>query len=151
MERFFKIVFGIMLLCLVLCVAQLARIEYGYEIANFLENRKIITLSPRQVARQYILALKKKDYKVAYNYLTPDTQERFSLADFVLMNKGSMTIMDENKTWIYWKGVMVGMQIYEDPGSWGYLLVNTNGKWKLIIRGGIPSFPFIKDYFRCCH
>lgn len=148
-ERFFKTVLGIMILLLMLCIVQFARIEWSYEILNFLEDRKIIALNPRQVARQYIIALKRKDYKIAYNYLTPDTQESFSLAEFVSMNENSMTEMDENKTWIYYQEVRVGIQIYEDPGWWGYVFVKTDGKWKLIMRGGIPSFPFTGEEGRC--
>ena len=128
MNRFLKVVFGIMLLCLILFVVQLA-------------------LSPEQVVRQYILALKKKDYKAAYSYLTPDTKERLSFEDFSSKNEKMMTLMNERKTWISWQGVMVGTQIYQDPGSWGYLLVKSNGKWKIVLRKGSPSFPFVKEYF----
>jgi len=128
MNRFLKVIFGIMLLCLILCVVQLA-------------------LSPEQVVRQYILALKKKDYKAAYSYLTPDTQKILSFEDFSSKNEKMMTGMNERKTWISWQGVMVGTQIYQDPGSWGYLLVKSNGKWKIVLRKGSPSFPFVKDYF----
>ena len=148
MNRFFKIVFGIMLLCLILCVIQLIRIEFGYEALNFMVERNVVTLSPRQVAKQYIIALKKKDYRIAYDYLTPESKEIFSLSDFVSMNEKSMTLMDENKTWIYYQEVMVGMQIYEDPGWWGYLLVKHKGKWKIVMKKGIPSFPFVCD---CCY
>lgn len=128
MNRLLKVVFGIMLLCLILCVVQLAR-------------------SPKLVVRQYILALKKKDYKAAYSYLTPDTQEILSFEDFSSKNEKMMTGMNERKTWISWQGVMVGTQIYQDPGSWGYLLVKSNGKWKIVLRKGSPSFPYVKDYF----
>jgi hypothetical protein len=147
MNRFFKIVFGIMLLCLILCVAQLVRIEFGYELLNFLDERNAVALNPRQVARQYILALKKKDYRIAYDYLAPESKEMFSLIDFITINEKSMTLMNENKTWIAIEEVTVGMQIYEDPGSWGYLLVKHKGKWKVVMMGGIPSFPFLCD---CC-
>lgn len=147
MNRFFKIVFGIMLLCLILCVAQLIRIEFGYEMLNFLDERNAVMLSSRQVARQYVLALKKKDYRIAYDYLTPESKEMFSLVDFITMNEKSMTLMNENKTWITREEVVVGMQIYEDPGSWGFVVVKTNGKWRIIMKGGIPSFPFLCD---CC-
>ena len=60
MNRLFKIVFGMMLLCLILCVAQLIRIEFGYDMLSLLNERNIMTLNPQQVAKQYILALKKK-------------------------------------------------------------------------------------------
>jgi hypothetical protein len=40
------------------------------------------------------------------------------------------------------------MQIDQDPGSWAYLLVKTNGKWRIVIRSkGTPTFPYVKDYF----
>ena len=145
MNRFFKIVFGIMLLCLILCVAQLIRIEFGYEMLNFFDERNAVMLNPRQVAKQYILALKKKDYRIAYDYLTPESKEIFSLADFVAMNEKQMTLMDENKTWLYHQEVRVGMQLYEDPASWGFVLVKTNGKWRIVMKSGIPSFPFVND------
>lgn len=144
MNGFSKIVFGIMLLCLILCVVQLARITCSYEIFNFLEEKKIIVLSPRQVAKQYILALKKKDYKIAYAYLVPCSKEEFPLTDFVALNEKGMTEMDERKTWI--AGIYVGMQIYEDPGSWGFLLVKADGKWRIVMNGGSPSFPFVWQY-----
>jgi hypothetical protein len=127
-----------------LCVVQLARITCSYEIANFLEEKTIIVLSPRQVAKQYILALKKKDYGTAYSYLIPESKEKFSLADFVGSNEKGMTEMDESKTWI--AGIYVGMQIYEDPGSWGFLLVKADGKWRIVMNGGSPSFPFVWQY-----
>jgi hypothetical protein len=139
-NQFFKTVFGIMLLCLVLCVVQLLRLECGYEIANLLEEKNVIALSPRQVARQYILALKRKDYRIAYSYLIAQSQEKFPFAEFVAMNEKAMTEMDERKTWI--AGVYVGMQIYEDPGSWGFLLIKADGKWRIVMNGGFPSFPF---------
>jgi len=146
MDRFFKMVLAITLFCLILCIAQLARIEFGYEISNFLD-KSVIALNPRQVARQYILAIKKKDYKTAYSYLTPDTKEIFSLPDFISMNK-IWTEMDEDSAKIHWQGVFVGMQIYQDPGSWAYLLVKTNGKWRIVIRSkGTPTFPYVKEYF----
>ena len=148
-NKFFKIVFWIMLLCLILCIAQLVRIEFGYEVANFLDEKKIINLSPRFVARQYIMALKKKDYRIAYSYLTPKSKEIFLLADFVTLNEKSMTLMDENKTWIYYQEVRVGMQIYEDPGWWGFVLVKDKGKWKIRMKGGIPSFPFAEKCASC--
>jgi len=148
-ERFFKTVLGTMLFFLMLCIVQFVNIEYRYEVLNFLENRKILALSPRQVARQYILALKKKDYKIAHNYLTHDSQERFSLADFVSMNEGSMTIMNENKTWIYYEEIRVGIQIYEDPGWWGYVFVKNKGRWRISMYGGIPSYPFSYDGGKC--
>jgi hypothetical protein len=107
----------------------------------------LITSSPRYALREYILALKNKDYRKAYSYLTTESKETISLADFVVMNEKQMTLMDENKTWIYYQEVMVGMQIYEDPGWWGYLLVKHKGKWKIVMKGGIPSFPFAYD---CC-
>lgn len=147
-SRFFKTVFGIMLLCLVFCIVQLARIEYKYEILNFLEERNVIILNPQQVARQYILALKKKDYKIAYDYLAPCSKEKFSLADFVTLNEKGMTEMNEKKTWV--EGVYVGMQIYEDPGSWGFLLIKAVGKWRIIMNGGSPSFPFTGEEGCCC-
>ena len=149
MNRLFKIVFGMMLLCLILCVAQLIRIEFGYDMMNLLNERNIMTLNPRQVAKQYILALKKKDYRLAYEYLTPESKEIFSLADFVVLNEKSMTLMDENKTWIYYREVMVGMQIYEDPGWWGFILVKDMGKWRIRMKGGIPSFPFAEKDTPC--
>ena len=142
-SKFFKIVFWIMLLCLTLCIAQLVRIEFGYEVANFLDEKKIINLSPRFVARQYIMALKKKDYRIAYSYLATCSQEKFPLADFVALNEKGMTEMDERKTWI--AGVYIGMQIYEDPGSWGFLLVKIDGKWRIVMNGGSPSFPFVGE------
>lgn len=148
-EKFFKIVLSIMILLLVLCIIQFVNIEYRYEVLNFLENKKITTLNPRQVARQYILALKKKDYKIAYSYLTPDSKERFSLTDFVSINENSMTIMDENKTWIYYEEIRVGIQIYEDPGWWGYVLVKNKGRWRISMYGGIPSYPFSYDGGKC--
>jgi len=128
MARLFKIVFIILVACLILCVVQLA-------------------WSPERVVRQYILALKKKDYRVAYSYLTPDTQKILSFEAFSSKNEKMMTLMNERKTWISWQGVMVGTQIYQDPGSWGYLLVKSNGKWKIVLRKGSPSFPYVKDYF----
>jgi hypothetical protein len=128
MNRFLKVVFGIMLLCLILCVVQLA-------------------LSPEEVVKQYILALKKKDYRAAYSYLTPDTQKILSFEDFSSKNEKMMTLMNERKTWISWQGVIVGIQIYDDPGTWGYLLVKSKGKWRIVIRKGSPSFPYVKDYF----
>ena len=146
MNRFFKIVFGSMLLCLILCVIQLVRVKCDYEILNFFEEKKIIALSPQQVAKQYILSLKKKDYRIAYDYLTPESKETISLADFVTMNEKQMTLMDENKTWVYYQEVRVGMQIYEDPGWWGFVLVKDNGKWRIRMKGGIPSFPFVWQY-----
>jgi|GEM_PF-2812993 len=142
MNKFFMTVFGAMMLCLILCVIQLARIECGYEILNFMDDKNAITLNPRQVARQYILALKRKDYRIAYDYLTTESKEIISLADFVVMNEKSMTLMDENKTWISYQEVGVGMQIYEDPGWWGFVMVKADGKWRIIMKGGIPSFPF---------
>lgn len=145
MNRFFTIVFGIMLLSLILCVVQLARITCSYEILNFLEEKSIIVMNPQQVARQYILALKKKDYKIAYSYLIPCSREKFPLTDFVVLNEKGMTEMDERKTWI--AGVYVSMQIYEDPGSWGFLLVKVDGKWRIVMNGGSPSFPFVEN---CC-
>ena len=108
----------------------------------------LITSSPKYALREYILALKSKDYRIAYDYLTPESKGIFSLADFVAMNEKQMTLMDENKTWVYYQEVMVGMQIYEDPGWWGYLLVKHKGKWKILMKRGIPSFPFICD---CCY
>ena len=78
--------------------------------------------------------------------LSPDTKEKFSLEDIVRINEHLMTEMDEDNTFIYWQGVMVGMQIYEDPGWWGYLLVKHKGKWKIVMKRGIPSFPFVCDY-----
>ena len=96
--------------------------------------------------REYIIALKSKDYRKAYSYLTTESKEIFSLADFVALNEKSMTLMDENKTWIYYQEVRVGMQIYEDPGWWGYLLVKYKGKWKIVMKRGIPSFPFAENY-----
>ena len=149
MNRFFKIVFGVMLLSLILCVAQLIRIEFGYEMLNFLDERNAVMLNPRQVARQYILALKKKDYRIAYDYLTPESKETISLADFVTMNEKQMTLMDENKTWVYYQEVRVGMQIYEDPGWWGFVLVKDKGKWRIRMKGGIPSFPFVEECTSC--
>jgi hypothetical protein len=146
MGRFFKIVFGSMLLCLILCVIQLARVTCDYEILNFFEEKKIIALNPQQVAKQYILSLKKKDYRIAYDYLTPESKETISLADFVTMNEKQMTLMDENKTWVYYQEVRIGMQIYEDPGWWGFVLVKDNGKWRIRMKGGIPSFPFVWQY-----
>ena len=146
-NRFFKIVFGIMLLCLVLCVIQLTRITCSYEILNFFEEKNIINLNPRQVARQYILALKKKDYKIAYDYLVPCSKEKLPLPDFIALNEKGMTEMDERKTWI--AGVCVGMQIYEDPGSWGFLLIKTNGKWRIVMNSGFPSFPFTGEEGQC--
>ena len=146
MNRFFKIVFGSMLLCLILCVIQLARVTCAYEILNFFEEKKIIALNPQQVAKQYILSLKKKDYRIAYDYLTPESKETISLADFVTMNEKQMTLMDENKTWVYYQEVRIGMQIYEDPGWWGFVLVKDNGKWRIRMKGGIPSFPFVWQY-----
>jgi len=148
MNRFFKIVFGSMLLCLILCVIQLARVTCDYEVLNFFEEKKIIALSPQQVAKQYILSLKKKDYRIAYDYLTPESKETISLADFVTMNEKQMTLMDENKTWVYYQEVRVGMQIYEDPGWWGFMLVKDNGRWRIRMKGGIPSFPFVE---KCVH
>lgn len=128
MNRFFKILLIMMVVCLILCVVQLA-------------------MSPEQVVRQYILALKKKDYRAAFSYLTPDTQKILSFEDFSSKNEKMMTRMNERKTWISWQGVMVGTQIYEDPGTWGFLLVKSNGKWKIVLRKGSPSFPYVKDYF----
>ena len=107
----------------------------------------LITSSPRYALREYILALKSKDYRIAYDYLTPESKGIFSLADFVAMNEKQMTLMDENKTWVYYQEVMVGMQIYEDPGWWGFVLVKDKGKWKIVMKKGIPSFPFTCD---CC-
>ena len=149
MNRFFKIVFGSMLLCLILCVIQLVRVKCDYEILNFFEEKKIIALSPQQVAKQYILSLKKKDYRIAYDYLTPESKETISLADFVTMNEKQMTLMDENKTWVYYQEVRIGMQIYEDPGWWGFVLVKDRGKWKIRMKGGIPSFPFVEKCTSC--
>lgn len=145
-NKSFKIVFCIILLCLGWCVIRLARIECGYELLNFLEERNILHLSPRQVARQYILALKRKDYRIAYSYLTPDSQELVRLADFVAENEKHMSDMDADKTWIIREDVIVGMQIYKRPGKWGYVLVKTNGKWKIVMDEGLPSFPFA-----CCY
>jgi len=150
-NRFFVTVFGIMALCLALCVVQLARIEFGYEIMNFADERNAFVLTPRQVARQYILALKKKDYRIAYDYLTPDSQKRFSLADLVSCNEKQMTLMDENKTWVASEQVSIGMQIYEDPGSWGFLLKKIKGKWRIIMKGGIPSCPFDEEKEGYCN
>ena len=148
-NKFFITVFSGMLLCLALCLAQLLRLECGYEIANILDEKHTIALSPQLVVKQYILALKKKDYRIAYDYLTPESKETISLADFVAINEKSMTLMDENKTWVYYQEVRVGMQIYEDPGWWGFVMIKTNGKWRIIMKGGIPSFPFTKDS-SCC-
>jgi hypothetical protein len=128
MNRLFKIALIMLVACLILCVVQLAR-------------------SPEQIVRQYILALKEKDYRVAYSYLTPDTQKMLSFEAFSSLNEKMMTGMNERKTWISWQGVMVGAQIYEDPGTWGYLLVKSNGKWRIVLRKGSPSFPYVKDYF----
>ena len=143
MNRLFKIVFGAMLLCLILCVVQLIRLEFSSEILNCREEKSIVVLNPQQVARQYILALKKKDYRIAYSYLAAPSQEKFPLADFVALNEKGMTEMDERKTWI--AGVYIGMQIYEDPGSWGFLLVKIDGKWRIVMNGGSPSFPFVGE------
>jgi len=144
-NKFFVILLSGMFLCLVLCLTQLLKLELGYEIANFIDEKHIITLPPRLVAKQYILALKKKDYRIAYSFLKPDSQERFSLADFVVMNERGMTEMDERRTWIYYEEIRVGMHLYEDPATWGYVLVKTNGKWRIVMRGGSPSFPFVND------
>jgi hypothetical protein len=138
MNKFFKIALAIMLLSLILYIVQFSKKEPS--------DKKAIALNPVQVARQYVITLKNKDYKTAYSYLTPDTQERFSLSDFISMSK-SMAGMNENTAEIHWEGVFVGMQIYQDPGSWAYLLVKTNGKWKIVIRKGSSSFPYVKDYF----
>jgi hypothetical protein len=63
------------------------------------------------------------------------------------MNK-IWTEMNEDSAKIHWQGVFVGMQIYQDPGSWAYLLVKTNGKWRIVIRSkGTPTFPYVKEYF----
>ena len=144
-NKFFITIFSVMLLCLALCLAQLLRLECGYEIANMLDEKHIIALPPQVVAKQYILALKKKDYRIAYDYLTPESKEILSLADFVALNEKQMTLMDENKTWIYHQEVRVGMHLYEDPASWGFVLVKTNGKWRIVMKSGIPSFPFVND------
>ena len=148
-NKFFITIFSVMLLCLALCLAQLLRLECGYEIANILDEKHTIALSPQLVVKQYILALKKKDYRIAYDYLTPESKETISLADFVAINEKSMTLMDENKTWVYYQEVRVGMQIYEDPGWWGFVMIKTNGKWRIIMKGGIPSFPFAEKYSSC--
>lgn len=106
-----------------------------------------VTSSPRYALREYIIALKKKDYMKAYSMLSPDTQKRFSFEDVVWMNERAMTEMNEGCTFVYWQGVVIGMQVYEDPGWWGYLLVKHKGKWKVVMRRGIPSFPYVCD---CC-
>lgn len=103
--------------------------------------------SPQYALRAYILALKDKNYGKAYAMLSPDTQERYDLENMVRINERLMTIMNEDNSHVYWQGVMVGMQIYKDPGWWGYLLVKHKGKWKVVMRGGIPSFPYLCD---CC-
>ena len=108
----------------------------------------LITSSPRYALREYIFALKNKDYRKAYSMLSPDTKEKFSLEDIVRINEHLMTEMDEDNTFIYWQGVMVGMQIYEDPGWWGFVLVKNKGKWRIRMNCGIPSFPFTCD---CCY
>ncbi len=138
MNKFLKMVLAIMLFCLIVCIMQFSKKESS--------DKKAITLSPVQVARQYVIALKNKDYKTAYSYLTPDTKERFSLTDFISMSE-SMAGMDENTAEIHWQGVFVGMQIYQDPASWAYLLVNIDGQWKIVIRKGSSSFPYVKEYF----
>jgi len=138
MDRFFKMVLAIMLFCFSVCIVQFSKKESS--------DKRAVALSPVQVARQYVIALKNKDYKTAYSYLTPDTQERFSLTDFISMSE-SMAGMNENTAEIHWQGVFVGMKIYQDPASWAYLLVNIDGKWKIVIRKGSSSFPYVKDYF----
>ncbi len=127
MNRLFKMLLIMMFACLILCVVQLAR-------------------SPEQVVRQCILALKKKDYKAAYFYLTPDTQKIFSLQEFAGMDKG-FSGLNDNDAEICWQGVFVEMKMKQDPASWGFLLVKTKGKWRIVIRKGSPSFPYVKDYF----
>jgi hypothetical protein len=127
MARLFKMFLVMMVACLILCVVQLAR-------------------SPEQVVRQYLSALKKKDYRAAYSYLTPDTQGIFSLQEFAGIDRG-YSGLDENNAEICWQGVFVSMKIKQDPASWGYLLVKSKGKWKIVIREGSPSFPYVKDYF----
>lgn len=107
----------------------------------------LITSSPRYALKEYFFALKSGNYGKAYSMLSPDTKERYGLEDMVRINERLMTIMDEDNTHIYWQGVMVGMQIYEDPGWWGYLMVKDRGKWKIVMRRGIPSFPYVCD---CC-
>ena len=144
-NKFFITIFSVMLLCLALCLAQLLRLECGYEIANMLDEKHIIALPPQVVAKQYILALKKKDYRIAYSFFTPDSQERFSLADFVVLNERGMTEMDGRRTWIYYEEIRVGMHLYEDPATWGFVLVRTNGKWRIVMKGGSQSFPFVND------
>ena len=129
MKTLLKVLSGITLLCILILYA----VHFNQE--------------PEQVVRQYILALKKKDYRAAYSYLTPDTKERLSFKAFSSLNEKMMTLMNERKTWISWQGVMVGTQIYDDPGTWGYLLVKSKGKWKIVIRKGSPSFPYVKEYF----
>lgn len=107
----------------------------------------LMTSSPQYALREYILALKEKNYGKAYSMLSPDTKEKYDIETMVKINEHLMTIMNEDNSHVYWQGVRVGMQIYEDPGWWGYLLVKYKGKWKVVMRGGIPSFPFACD---CC-
>ena len=139
--KFFFTVFAIMVFLLGLCIFQIARLEYRYEILNFLETRNLVALGARQVARQYITALKRKDYKTAYYFLTPDSRKRIPFADFVCMNEKAMTLMDEDYTWIFSEKVTVAMAIYQDPAAGYFVLKRIRGKWKIIICKGIPSFP----------
>lgn len=101
-----------------------------------------ITSSPKYVLKEYIIALKNRDYGKAYSMLSPDSKEKLNLEDLVRINEGSMTLMDENSSFIYWRGVMVGLRMYQDPGWWGFLMMKEKGKWKIVVKGGSASYPF---------
>jgi len=148
LKRFFIINFSIIISFCVCLALWFSWLEWNYQILNFMQFKTPIPITAKQSLKQYLVSMEKRDYEIAYGYLSQESKARHSFKEFVNFLKDGMTVFNTHHFWQAYKKdnrIMLGLSLYQDPATWGFELTNEN-KWKIVWEKGRPYFPYPENF-----
>ncbi len=101
--------------------------------------------APVAVVTDYVGALRKKDYRAAYDELSHASRQAHPYEDFVKLNAKGMTEYDlasAKQEPGQGQVAVVDVQLREDVSEASFTLIQEGGQWKVVFIKGIPSFPY---------
>ena len=102
--------------------------------------------SPTEVVVAYLQALEQGDFRVAYDYLSSESQQTHPYENFVEQcESGSGTEFDlstATETPAENGRVAVTICLAEDPAAGSFTTVEETEGWRVVFIGGAPWFPY---------
>ena len=111
---------------------------------------EVVPSRPISILKQYFTLIYNFKFVEAYNMLSSETQNMYSLEDFEKANN-EMTFYDLSSLKVVNDFIITGKrtlcinaQIEEDPASWAFTLVWESNNWRVVLDNLRPTFPMSK-------